>query len=41
MQSCDVSYVVQAHAAVAPPNSSFRCFRMLGWLYNEDGLWLG
>ena len=31
----------QGHAAVAPPNSSFRCFRMLGWLFNEDGLWLG
>ena len=29
------------HAAYAPPGSRFRRFRMLGWLYNEDGIWLG
>ena len=28
-------------SAFAPPHSVFRAYRMLGWLYNEDGLWLG
>lgn len=31
----------QGHALFVPPNSVVRCFRMLGWLYNEDGIWLG
>lgn len=28
----------QGHAAVLPPHSRARAFRMLGWLYNEDGI---
>ena len=31
----------QGHAAFAPPGSVMRAFRMIGWLYNEDGLWVG
>ena len=31
----------KGHAAFAPPGSRFRNFRMLGWLYNEDGIWIG
>merc|ERR1712166_248060 len=31
----------QGHALFVPPNSHVRCFRMLGWLFNEDGIWIG
>ena len=31
----------KGHALFAPPNSVLHNYRMLGWLFNEDGLWLG
>jgi hypothetical protein len=31
----------QGHALFVPPNSSVEGVKVLGWLYNEDGLWVG
>lgn len=31
----------QGHALFAPPNSLINDFKMMGWLFNEDGIWIG
>jgi hypothetical protein len=31
----------QGHALFVPPNSSVQGVKVIGWLYNEDGIWVG